>query len=189
MTAPGVLTEIAAVAGAARAEEEQIELLPPSRFAREDSRHGRMVESVRRDRAGRPPGARNLKTRDAIDFIRRVFGDPLLERARLALHTPESLAAELGCTKLEAFDRLDRIRADLARFIYPQLAPVDGQGNAVAPSFSMTIGARVVGVDGKPPWLYEGGPVIEESQQNQALLETPGEVSHAAKSHDEDKPL
>jgi hypothetical protein len=67
--------------------------------------HRELEERIARDRAGRPPGARNLATRDAIAFIRRVFGDPLVERARWLRHTPETLAAELQCSKLEALAR------------------------------------------------------------------------------------
>lgn len=166
---------------AAAPEAEQLALLPTSKDARIDpTEYARVVESVARRRRGRPENARNLATRDALAFVRQVLGDPLIERARDAMHTPDSLAAELGCTKLEAFDRLDKIRADLARFFYAPLAPVDDKGQAVVPQFNMLAapGARVavgIGAAAEPwngPW--SGHP---ETQQNQGFLQSPPAVS------------
>src|SRR5262245_32094165 len=142
----------------APAEAEQLELLPPTRFEAGSEEHGRMVEAVRRDRAGRPPGARNLATRDMVAFVRRTIGDPFHESARLLLHSPATLAAELGCTKLEAFDRLERIRADLRPYIYARLAPTDANGLAVPPTFVMAIGAGRSSASSSPaeaPWLED----------------------------------
>lgn len=174
---------VEAIAEAAReavpAPVEQLELLAPTRFAPGSQQHAEMVERTRR---GRPLNARNIATRKAIEVVRRLFGDPMVESARQLLHTPESLAAELNCTKLEAFDRLEKIRADLRRFMYAPLAAVDGQGNVVAPTFNMMVGGAVQGADGRPPWVYEGGPIIE---QNQALPAPANDVSDDAASDDE----
>ena len=94
-TRPAIVTAIGeAAAAAAPAPDEQLELLPPTRFEPGDEQHGRMLESVKRQRAGRPPGARNLATRDAVDLVRRLFGDPLVESARWLLHS-SSLRARL----------------------------------------------------------------------------------------------
>lgn len=192
MTAPAGVAAIAeAAAAAVPGELEQLELLPPTRFEPGSEEHARMIERVRRDRAGRPPGARNLATRRVLEVVRRLFGDPVMESARQLLHTPETLAAELGCSKLEAFDRLERIRADLRTFMYARLAPVDGQGNAVAPRFELSIGGRLQGADGRPPWDYEGGPALEasaqETQQNQGLPSPANDMSHGELSHGEAK--
>src|SRR3990172_2633839 len=92
---------------------------------------------------GRPPGAQNLVTRQAREFVRRVFGDPLIESARWLLHTPETLAKELNCTIADAFDRLEGIRRDLRPFFYAKLAPTDAEGRPVVPQFAMVIGDRV----------------------------------------------
>lgn len=188
--ADGAGAVAAAVAQAAGdgAGDEQLELLPPSRFAEGKPYHVEMVEAVRRHGAGRPPGARNIATRDAVAFIRRVIGDPMIESARWLSHTPETLARELRCTPIEAFDRLERIRADLRRFMYAPLAPVDGHGNAVVPRFELTIGGAVAGGPGRVPWDYEGGPqLVQETQQNQALLASPPVASQTAASHENAK--
>jgi hypothetical protein len=192
MTAPAANAAIAAAVSEAMPSapaEQQLELMPPTDHEPGSPRAMAIAELVRRDRAGRPPGAQNVKTRDAVDFIRKVLGDPLIERARWAGHTPASLALALGCTKLEAFDRLDRMRADLARFMYAPLAPVDAQGNPVVPFFAMQIGGAGPVAPGvsSAPWVYDGGPGIEESQQNQGVSAVPDGVSHAPVSHEDTK--
>lgn len=170
-----------AAAAVPEPEAEQLDFLP-TRFGpdHEPDRRERALASVRAHRRGRPPGARNVATSRMLDVCRRVFGDPVMETFRWAQHTPESLAAELGCTKLEAFDRLDAIRARLEKLFYATRAPVDGDGNAVAPVFSMTIGGADAAQDTRPPWL-------RGSEQNQQVIEHGPAVSHGDVSHDEGK--
>ena len=103
---------------------------------------------------------------------------PFLESARVLLHTPATLAAELGCSKVEAFDRIERIRSDLRPFMYARLAPTDANGAAVVPAFQMFFGAGRRSPDGgadRPPW-------IEDFEANGAL-------SHDGQSHVEANPL
>lgn len=178
---------VAAVIAAAApaAEAEQLELMPPTRSTLTGAELERVEASIKRDRAGRPPGARNKATREMLEFVRKVMGDPLERRFRWAMHTPESLSIELGCTKLEAFDRLDKIWSELARYFYAQLAQQDGSGNAVAPRLTMVFpgqSAPAIGQDGtiRPPWVY-----IEETQQNQQLAAPAPGVSHDDVSHDD----
>lgn len=181
MTAPATRAPIAAaLAAAAKPAAEQLPLLePPSKFGPDTARQRVMREHVARHDRGRPPGARNLATRQVLDFVRATIGDPVLERARWLRHTPETLARELGCSALEAFDRLDRIRAELTKLFYAPLAPVDGQGNAVVPNFSLTIGGGSAQKPNAAPWDY-----LEEIQ---ALPEREPAVSHDDVSHDEPK--
>lgn len=174
---------ISAAAGAAAPAIEQLELMPPTRDLTKREAE-RVDAAIKRDRAGRPPGAQNKATREMLDFVRKLCGDPLERRFRYAMHTPETLAIELGCTKIEAFDRLDRMWSELSRYFYAQLAQVDGKGNAVAPQLNMIIGGQPAQIqsDGsiRPPWLY-----IEETQQNQALPAPGDDMSHADVSHGE----
>lgn len=192
MSAPALRAPIAAIVDelAAKPEAEQLELVPvPSRLA--DGRADQVRGLVEQHRRGRPIGARNLATRQALDFVRRVLGDPLIERARMAMHTPESLAILLGCTKLEAAQHLDGIRADLQRLFYAPLAPVDGDGNAVVPSFSMHIGGAPGAAGGAPgpdakPWDYLT-LVAEKTQQIRGFSEGAEPVSHEPVSHEKPK--
>lgn len=177
-----VAAELEAAADAATPPPaEQLDFLP-SRFTGPDDapEHALQVARVRQNRRGRPAGSQNVATKDMLTFCRRVFGDPVMETFRWAQHTPESLARELGCTKLEAFDRLDAIRARLEKLFYAARAPVDGDGNAIAPSFTLTIGGQSADQDQRPPWL-------RQHEQNQGFIDVSPPVSHAVKSHGDDK--
>lgn len=165
---------------AAPAPTEQLELLPPTRFEPGTPAHSELAERIARDRRGRPPGAQNLATREVVSFVRRVFGDPFVERARYLAHTPATLAAELDCSKLEAFDRIERIRADLCTFMYPRLAPVGTDGMAVPPTFTMVFGGAVgpSSAPGRPPWRFR------DTEENQGVIENAPAMSHAEMSHE-----
>jgi hypothetical protein len=132
---------------------------------------------------GRPRGAQNIATREVRELIRHLFGDPLLEMARWTLHTPETLARELGCTLVEAFDRLQRVREALAPYFYARLAPTDSEGRPVVPQFAMMIGDRLIGAD-RAPWLDdpEVRRALDTPQQNQGFNGAGGPMSHAEKS-------
>src|SRR6266404_2155035 len=182
----------AVIASAADAAPiEQLELMPAMRPSLTEHQQERVATAIKHDRRGRPPGAQNKSTREMLEFVRKLCGDPLERRFRYAMHTPETLAIELGCSKLEAFDRLEKLWADLSTFFYAKQAQVDGQGNTVAPRLTMVFPGQVAAAnnaDGtpRPPWEYL--KVIDaESQQNQALLTSPDGVSHGDVSHGEDK--
>lgn len=168
---------------------EQLDLIGvPSHFDHEGAQSGGEVRVIAASarRRGRPAGAQNLATRDMLDFCRRVFGDPVMRGFQWLEHTPETLARALGCTRLEAFDRLETIRKSLQPLFYANQAPVDAEGKAV-PIFNLSIGgAASSGPGAKPPWLYEGGPTID-NEQNQALSAPDPVQSHDAQSHEEPK--
>jgi len=151
----------------------QLDLLaemPPSRFeggAQVAGTNRTLGEVLKARGAGRPRGAQNIATREVRELIRRLFGDPLLEMARETLHTPETLARELGCTLLEAFDRLQRVREALIPYFYARLAPTDQEGRPVVPQFAMVIGDRIVGRE-NPPWL-DDPEVARGFEQNQRV--------------------
>lgn len=175
----------AAAAAAADPAAEQLDMLaPPTRPSLTARDQERVETAIKHDRAGRPKGATNIAKREMLDFLRKTMGDPMMNRFRWAMHTPESLAIELGCTKLEAFDRLDRMWSELCRYFYAQLAQQDSQGNAVAPRLTMVFpgqSAPQIGANGAPmaPWLY--------IEQNQSLAAPADDVSHDDVSHDADK--
>jgi hypothetical protein len=179
---------IAAAAGAAAAASatEQLELMPAMRPSLTDSQVERVETAIKADRRGRPPGAQNKTTREMLEFVRKLCGDPLERRFRYAMHTPETLAIELGCSKLEAFDRLDRMWSEIAKYFYAQQAQVDGAGNSVAPRLTMVFpgqSAPAITADGRiqPPWMY-----IEQREENQALSAPEQSVSHDGVSHGDD---
>ncbi|WP_445493193.1 hypothetical protein [Rhodopseudomonas sp. RCAM05734] len=186
--------EIAAAAAAAKpAEAEQLDLMPPTRSNMTPAEMERVEQAVKRDRAGRPPGAQNKTTRETLDFIRKVIGCPMIESARQLMHTPETLSIELGCTKGEAFDRLEKIRTDLRPYFFAKQAPVDTDGKPV-PGLTVEFhgqGAARIGADGAqlPPWLYQQDAPTADAphEQNQRLIDVSPSVSHGVMSHDPKK--
>lgn len=181
----GVVREAVAGAAAAiarREDPEQLDLvamLPPTRLTDRgqlEKVRNHVREGARARGAGRPQGATNIATREAKEFVRKVFGDPMVERARWLLHSPASLAEELNCTVAEAFDRLDRIRADMMRYFYAPLSPVDDKGRAV-PLFNLVFGDGASGGEaGAAPWLRDP-EVAKHIEQNQGLSEAAEAVS------------
>jgi hypothetical protein len=162
----------------------QLELMPPTRTNLTADETTRIEAAVKRDRAGRPPGAKNKTTREMLDFIRTWCGDPLERRFRWAQHTPETLSIELGCSKLEALQLLLKLWGELERYFYATLAQVDSAGNAVAPRLTMVFGgqhahASGAAMPGRKPWEYD----LEQIEQNQALSAPANDVSHGAQSH------
>jgi len=172
--AEGRVSEIAA-------SSQQFELLPTG-VDRSTRKGAGLAELVARDRRGRPPGAENKTTKEIKDLCTRMFGDPMVEDFRLAMHTPESLAQYLGCTKLEAAKLLVDIRKDLRAYFYARRAPEDGDGKAAVPWLSLQVGNSVNLGGARPPWLE-----AQESQQNQPLSQSPPAISHGDASHGGDK--
>jgi hypothetical protein len=157
----------------AAADGDQVEAFElPTRFD---------VTSPELDRArrrGRPPGAVNKSTKAFRDWILARGEHPLQWMMRWAGHTPESLARELNCTLVEAFDRLKALHEGLAPYFAAKMAPTDDQGR-VAPQFFMQFGlfGAPQSAGGRAPWEYL------ESEQNRALLDVTPAVSHGDVSH------
>lgn len=171
----------------AAAAGEQLALLPVP-MGNPRAKHLRH-DVERRNQAGRPPGAVNKSTAQLREWLLARGVHPLQRMMEWMLHTPQSLAAELGCTQLEAFDRLRQLWADAAPFFAPRLQPTDDQGNAV-PFFQMVMGGNQVAIGSGasvPPWIYAGGPAPLAIEQNQALSEPAEAVSHGDVSHGEAK--
>jgi hypothetical protein len=158
-------------------------MLPPSRLDPVAAAAGRaeVAAAARVRGVGRPPGARNLATKQVKEFIVKMFGDPMIESARWLLHTPASLGRELGITVVEAFDRQQRIREALMPFIHAKIAPVGEDGRAM-PFFQLIMGAST-GADraGLAPWLDDpeiAAALEHEGQQNQGVSDADREKSY-----------
>jgi hypothetical protein len=74
---------------------------------------------------GRPPGARNLATREWCDHLLRKYGSPLEVLAQMARAPTDAVARELGCTRLEAYTAKRHAAESLAPFLHPKLATVE----------------------------------------------------------------
>jgi len=162
---------------------EQLGMFPvPSRFTgkRREALQGAIEH---RRKAGRPAGARNKSTEELRRYLLARGADPLQCLVEWSLHTPTSLAAELQCTRLEAFDRLKDLWKEAAPFFYGKAVSVDGEGNAV-PFFQMNFGGAQGPGQALPPWLYQGGPPPIKRLENQPLAAPEDPVSHGDVSHE-----
>lgn len=183
----GALAAAAEAAAPDPEQDDQLELLPATRFAGAEAEAVRdtVAEHHRARGRGRPPGAQNVVTRQLKELLLAQGLDPLQVIARWAMHTPVTLAKELGCTRLEAFDRLMALQRDLLPLFHARLAPVDGNGNAVVPTFQMIFGGAGEGGPSEAPWMAdpEVRRRIVEHQQNQEVSDAANEKSHDEKSH------
>ncbi|MFZ4687864.1 MAG: hypothetical protein ACOYLS_01370 [Polymorphobacter sp.] len=100
-----------------------------ARDGRADRNAGHAVEAVRA--AGRPKGATNKRTAAWRDYLLSKYAHPLEVLAQAYSRPVETLAAELGCTKLEAFTAQVKAAAELAPFIESKMpigVAVDARG-------------------------------------------------------------
>jgi hypothetical protein len=78
---------------------------------------------------GRPVGAQNRATREWVRHLLARHGSPLERLLEIAGQAPEALAAQLGCTRLEAFDRQLTALREAVPFLHqklPQAIQVEG---------------------------------------------------------------
>jgi hypothetical protein len=175
-------------ANAAAAAGNQVELFPAP--TRHTGRRADALQLALRDRAGagRPPGSGNLATKEFREFLLARGVSPLVQIMRWSMHTPTSLAAELGCTRLEAFDRLKDLWGELAPYLHqrmPQAVEVDQRSagmlilGAITADQAREIGRR---------WgVSDLQLVAQEVQQNQAVSSAGDEKSQAAQSQEDGK--
>lgn len=184
MTRTGASAVIADALGSASeqlAEErqadagEQLDMMPiPTRFEGEKAAETRTkLEHHHAGRGGgRPAGRQNNATQELRRYLLARGADPLVEMMRWSLHTPATLAGELGCTMLEAHREIQRMREWLSQFLHPRLAPTAEDGS-VAPFFQMVIGAGIgagrqaaAGGEAVPPWLAD--PEVRQALEGEA---------------------
>lgn len=64
---------------------------------------------------GRPPGSRNKRTDEMVDYLLARYQSPLVVLAEIYSRSLDVLVAELGCEKIEAF----RLQVEAARNLAP----------------------------------------------------------------------
>jgi hypothetical protein len=105
------------------------EAIEAARDLRPDRDAGHAVQAVRK--AGRPKGASNKRTGQLRDYLLSRYAHPLEVLAQAYSRPVETLAAELGCSKVEAFGLQVRAAAELAPFIeskMPVAVGIDARG-------------------------------------------------------------
>lgn len=74
-------------------------------------------------RGGRPPGAKNRKTAEMIEYLERRYASPLEGLAKTWTAPTDALAKELGCSMGEAFDKQQAARVAALRYWHQALSP------------------------------------------------------------------
>jgi hypothetical protein len=143
------------------ADGEQLGFFAPP-ITDEAKRNRIVAEATEREKkAGRPKGATNLSTRQLREYVLSHGKNPVIWKISWLTMTIEQLAEELGCKKVEAFDRQLAIANSLQGIVIPNLAATDEAGNAV-PTINMVFGGGAssgVGPD-RPPWEYLDGEEV-----------------------------
>lgn len=120
------------------AESEPVEIEPTLPLSLPIQAGDGVVGSAR---IGRPLGSRNKATAAMVAYLRRNYADPLEGMAATLTRAVGELAAELECSKLEAFALQATAMRDLAPYIYakvPANMKLEGEGH-----FTLTIGDEV----------------------------------------------
>lgn len=152
----------------------------------EDRRAALQREIERRQGPGRPPGAQNLTTREFRNWLLGKGISPLSSLMRYAIIPPDMLAAELGCSRVEAFREWRILQTELAPYLHAKLAFVDDAGQAV-PFIQFIVAGQAITVNsGETPWQARER-IAREMQQNQGFSALPPPQSHVAQSHEGDK--
>ena len=161
--------DLAAAAG------DQLELLnPPTRFHGKDAKaQAAKIDRAHAGRGGRPAGSQNKSTMALREYLLARGANPLMQLVRWGMNTPETLAKELGCDKLEAFRELRLLWEGAAPYFDTKLAPTTQDGRPV-PQFALYVAGKQVNIGGGlPPWLQdpEVRQALGQEQQNGALLD------------------
>lgn len=83
---------------------------------------------------GRRPGSKNRRTAEWAAYIDQRYGSPLEALARVMAAGPEALRVQLGCERVEAFDRWVRVTEAVMPYLHQKLpTAVDVQGSAMVP--------------------------------------------------------
>ena len=131
---------------------------------------------------GRPAGSRNRRTQEWVDFILAQYRSPLIVLAETYSRPVEDLARELGCNKLEAFERQQAAAVALAPYLHqrqPQAIEVASQSRGL-----LLIGE--LASDGTADGL---AIPFAEVVENQALSHGDPDKSDGGNSRTDAKPL
>lgn len=85
---------------------------------------------------GRPPGSQNKRTAEFVDYLRAQYRSPLQVMAEIWSRPAPQLAAELGCSVLEAFQEQRRAaEASLPYWEQKRPMPVELNGTMLSVIF------------------------------------------------------
>jgi len=132
-------------------EPEQLGLFEPAQ-----TELGRVMQGARRGR-GRPPGARNKRTERTVAWLLGKHRDPREVLLEIAEANPFDLAAEFGCTPLEALQE----KRHAATAVLPYVA----ERRPIA-----------INLDGKVVHLVLEAPKADQALAEDGTIEIIGEI-------------
>lgn len=155
-------------------EAEQLPLLPGP--LGEAAEGGEAKSLGARRGPGRPPGAKNRKTSEFVEFLERQgYRHPLLVLAETWSRPVDELAATLGCKRLDAFQVQQRALIDSLPY-WASKAPLDVK--VALPGLTLVVGS----IDGGAG--AEGDMTLTvATQQNQGVSDVDPAHSNAQHSN------
>lgn len=106
---------------------EQLTLMPDDGLPDDDE----AGEAAAAGKRGRPPGARNKKTEEFVQFVRAIGGDPLIGLAKASATDPLTLAKALGAKPFDVWKLQQELRKALLPYFHaerPKELKVPGGG-------------------------------------------------------------
>jgi hypothetical protein len=128
---------------------EQLPLLPA---ALAEATAAEAAGEVARRGPGRPPGARNRRTDEWVDYLLGRYRSPLVVLAETYSRPVEVLAAELGCTREDAFKIQIEAASRLAPYLHqkqPLAVNVNAQGVVQLVIETAAMRGQISGADGE----------------------------------------
>lgn len=164
-----------------KAEGAQLPMFPvPTRHTGARAEHVQRALQHRHG-PGRPAGSENWSNKQLREYLLGRGKHPLANLMEWSLHTPTTLAAELGCTRLEAMRELRMIWEALAPFFAGKVGFIDEDGRP-APMLVMQVGAQATVLGGVAPWTVRER-LVSGVEENQGVTVEATAVSHGLISH------
>jgi len=135
---------------------------------------------------GRPPGSRNKRTEEWVEYLSARYPSPLIALAETYSRPVDELAAELNCTKLEAFKIQIIAAKELAPF-WHQKQPIAVAVEGGLLNLFIEASPEIAGmindpVDDGETYVIEGNllaaaanKIKEENEQDQPLGDSAGQ--------------
>ena len=122
---------------------EQLPLLPVSPDHGEKAPVGEDDDGARGP--GRPPGSRNKRTQEMADYLLSRYRSPLVILCETYSRPVALLAAELGCTRADAFDFQIKCAKEVALYVHQKMpVAIDVDADGVI-SLQVVVGDKIAG--------------------------------------------
>lgn len=143
-------------------EAEQLALLPLDAPRPSSERGGRLPGEPRR--RGRPEGSTNKSTAEWRDYLLAQYRSPLIVMAEAVCLPAEELAARLGCSVKEAFDRQMALADKLAPYMHQKQPIALDTGGAGLVSLILAAPAMVEVSEGRADGTVIDAEIVNDDK-------------------------